>query len=357
MANIITTMKNYFKNILHNGANDNPNQIFINDEMPYINALALNISTVCQRQCERCFGHLDDYVGNVFMDLSTAKKATEIAIDMLKKTDPCHIIIYGGEPLLNWKMLREYIPWIKKNTNNRSSLSTNTNGISLTYEIIDFHLDHETNFNISLDGPFSFHSGKVTKSEFDHIIKMIQFGVKKNRDHMSIQCVIKKRDIPQLNEILSFIISLGVKNINLAKDMREFWDNSDRNNLAKQMKDIISTFDGIIRPCMEGTFDCISCKSSGLMVYPNGDAYDACYNFACTLASHKEFNSLRKEEFYLGNIFSGISLTPELTKAKKYVKENLKCYLLREDLRESVNLIYGSERNDLFFPIRDFIKY
>ncbi len=319
----------------------------------YVIGMALNISTKCQHKCERCFGHLSNYNGDEFMDFTTAIKATEYLLKMIK-TQPCHINIYGGEPLLNWDMLKEYIHWFASLKIDRTSLSTETNGIALNEEIINYHIEHRTNLCISLDGPYEFHSNKVSKTEFNHIINMIQYGVKKNHEHISIHCVVKKNNITNLDRILSFIISLGVKNINIGRDLREIWTDFDRFQIIEILKRIAVNFDGIIRPLTEGTFDCTSCKSIALMFYPNGDVYDACYNFACTSTLNNINSQFNISNFFLGNLYKDINYSPDLVLTKNQLKENLKCYLINADIKETARLIYGKPNKRLFFPIQDF---
>lgn len=50
---------------------------------------------------------------------------------------------------------------------------------------------------------------------------------------------------------MSFIISLGVKNINIGRDLREIWTDFDRFQIIEILKRIAVNFDGIIRPLLK----------------------------------------------------------------------------------------------------------
>lgn len=345
-------LKLRLKKILSN-TGDEPSKL---DCEPYVIGMALNISTKCQRNCERCFGHLTNYYGKEYMDFETAQLSTNVLLNLLSPSDPCHINIYGGEPLLNWNILQEYIQWFSTLKLHRSSLSTCTNAIGLNPEILDFHFKYKANLTISLDGPFDIHSPKVNRCEFDHIVEMIKYGVKKNINHISVHIVVMKKNILRIKEIISFILSLGVRSINIARDLREFWSIQDRLLLADQIRAITSSNDIVIRPMMESTFDCTSCKSSALMVYPNGDIYDACYNFASVLVSKEILSNSEAETLYLGNINSDISLNSNVTMIKRNINKKLKCYLLEESIIDSEKLIYLNKNCDCYYPIVDFLK-
>lgn len=308
---------------------------------PLLNISALNISTKCQRNCERCYGHLNHFRDHEFMKLQTAQKGTELILSHIAPEVGCDILLYGGEPLLNWTLIREFIPWFNiVNKYDKIKLHTCTNGISLTKEIIDFHYDNNINIAISLDGNYSFNSKKVTREEFDRIISLIEYGVKKNPNLFTPHCVLSNKNVTFMHDILSFLVSLGVKWINLERDLRETWSHEDRAELIMQMKSIILKYDVIFQPISESIFDCTSCCTKSMMIYPNGDVYDSCLCMASVLVDKGIISHDDTEVLYMGNVNSKVDLKIDEVKKRKLIRSHMDCHLIDQNLSHCLDQIY-----------------
>lgn len=124
--------------------------------------LILLTTESCNIRCKYCI-----YSGNYsnqrthnldFMDSDTAKKAVKTYLEKFrerkykKPLDNPLIAFYGGESLLNFKLLQEIVYYSKEVYQNRIWYSTTTNATLLTDEKIDFLAKHQFILSISLNG-------------------------------------------------------------------------------------------------------------------------------------------------------------------------------------------------------------
>ena len=73
----------------------------------------------------------------------------------------CEIDFFGGEPLLNWDVVKqtvEYIESIQEQHNKIFKLTLTTNGMLLTQDKIDYVNEHKLSLVLSLDGRESVHN-------------------------------------------------------------------------------------------------------------------------------------------------------------------------------------------------------
>lgn len=121
----------------------------------YPRALCLNISGACNMRCRYCFTHENTHFhDNVLMSQDTAK----LAVDFLFNTayPSFEIDFFGGEPLLNWDVVKNAVIYAKQKFNSKNKtlkLSLTTNGLMLDDEIIEFLNKHNVSLTLSLDGP------------------------------------------------------------------------------------------------------------------------------------------------------------------------------------------------------------
>ena len=168
----ITTSKNniysYIRetNEIVNGiVNDNdfkwiytPLKSFTN--MPEIDMFILSITEQCNLRCTYCC-YSGEYLNNRSHGTKkmTSKDIDEIIkfIDKTSSKRPLLITFYGGEPLLQLKLIKYTIEKAREKWNNDVSFSISTNGTLLSYEIIEWFIKNNVRLAISLDGSASFH--------------------------------------------------------------------------------------------------------------------------------------------------------------------------------------------------------
>lgn len=127
--------------------------------------LILNISEECNLRCRYCI-YSDAYLytrshNKSQMNFSTAKKAIDYYFTMFKKVwrrNPYRkpmIGFYGGEPLLNFSLIKETIDYIKfkfPEFKERLFFNISTNGTLLTESVIDYLVSNDVTIAVSLDG-------------------------------------------------------------------------------------------------------------------------------------------------------------------------------------------------------------
>lgn len=121
-----------------------------------VKALCLNVAHDCNMRCTYCFAETGHFGGRrELMSLETARQAVEFLIAASKHRRHCEIDFFGGEPLLNWEVVKETVAYARereKETGKEFRFTITTNGIGLTREIMDFINDNMYNVVLSIDG-------------------------------------------------------------------------------------------------------------------------------------------------------------------------------------------------------------
>lgn len=152
-----------------------------------VELLILQVTQQCNFRCGYCV-----YSGNYNnrnhtskrMNLSTAYKGIDFLINHSKNRRQVVINFYGGEPLLEFDLIKRCINYAKeKGEGKKIKFNMTTNGYLLNDEIIEFLIKNDVSIMISLDGPKEVHdehrklalNGEGT---FDKVMSKIQ-GIRK----------------------------------------------------------------------------------------------------------------------------------------------------------------------------------
>jgi sulfatase maturation enzyme AslB (radical SAM superfamily) len=326
-----------------------------------INSLALNVSLRCNSRCEICYGHMGEFSEPALMDLDTARKSAEVFLANITPEAGGDFMFFGGEPMVNWKLLEEFIPWFTGlDTPDNVVLFTITNGIALSPKRIDFLAKYNVRpITVSLNGDFSVHSAikGVTREEFDHVIAMIKYGLEIDSGFVVPHCVLQREYIPQTYSILSFIGSLGARWINLARDLHEDWTEDERSEVVRQTNKFIRETGITVQPFSECIFDCTTCYAPSIMVYPNGDIYDSCYCMASCLRDRGIITEADCQVFYMGNVNSVDGLWVDIEKKKELMRRHMDCCLVHDDIYAAVDRLEdGVGRKRPYYRVMDVFE-
>lgn len=148
-----------------------------------LSLLILQITQNCNLRCKYCI-YSGSYTNRVHtnkrMRFETVQKAVDFYYEHSKNTEIASISFYGGEPLLEFQLIKDTVNYCRKKFNGKQlNFNMTTNATLFTPEIMDFLAKNKINLTISLDGPQKIHDqGRVfadnKKGTFKKIIKNLE---------------------------------------------------------------------------------------------------------------------------------------------------------------------------------------
>lgn len=155
-----------------------------------VKALCLHVAHTCNLNCEYCFAAQGQYQGQrALMSLEVAKQAVDFLIAESGSIRNLEVDFFGGEPLMNWDVVKEVVRYARKQENlyqKNFRFTLTTNGVLLDDEVIAFANQEMHNVVLSLDGRKKIHDGlrKTLKGQgsYDLIVPKFQEFVKQRGD-------------------------------------------------------------------------------------------------------------------------------------------------------------------------------
>ena len=121
-----------------------------------IRSMALFVTQRCNFRCVYCYGDGGGYGSEGEMDRETAYRAVDWLIEQSEKSKKLGITFFGGEPLLNFALIKNVVSYAKergKETGKAFGFTISTNGSLLDDEKIAFIKEHKIHVNVGFDGP------------------------------------------------------------------------------------------------------------------------------------------------------------------------------------------------------------
>ena len=126
-----------------------------------LQALVLNVTNQCNLACTYCYEFGSDKIATPagkpkYMTLETATASVDFLLKSSGNREAVHITFFGGETLMNFKLLRDVVGYANDAAaaaNRRITFSLTTNATLLTDEIIAFLSDNAVGVTVSMDGP------------------------------------------------------------------------------------------------------------------------------------------------------------------------------------------------------------
>ncbi|MFD2567449.1 radical SAM protein [Pseudotenacibaculum haliotis] len=197
------------------------------------------ITLACNLKCSHCGSR----AGKVRPGELTTEQCFEV-IDSLKRLGTREITIIGGEAFLR----KDWLDIIKRIDESGMECSMQTGAYNLN-EMRIFAAKEAgiRNIGVSIDGlPETHNDIRGRKKSFDHTMRCLDL-LKEFDIPSSVNTVITKKNIDELDELLDIFIEKGVKNwqIQLAVAMGNAVDNSDE--LLLQPYELIDFYDNLVK--------------------------------------------------------------------------------------------------------------
>ncbi|MCR5676276.1 MAG: thioether cross-link-forming SCIFF peptide maturase [Lachnospiraceae bacterium] len=121
-----------------------------------VKALCLNVAHACNLACRYCFAGEGEYHGDrALMSAETGKAALDFLIENSGKRRNLEVDFFGGEPLLNFDVVKEIVRYgrsLEEAHDKHFRFTITTNGTLLNDEILDFVNREMDNIVLSIDG-------------------------------------------------------------------------------------------------------------------------------------------------------------------------------------------------------------
>lgn len=170
-----------------------------------LSQLILQVTQQCNLRCSYCiYGgqYTNRQHTNKVMTFELAKKSIDFFLEHSYETDHLVISFYGGEPFLNFELIKQCVEYVSENVNGKKVLYTvTTNGTLLTEDIINFLVKYDFYTLISLDGAKEEHDlnrkFRTGGGTFDVIVNNINIFKEKYpsyvKDKLQINAVISPK--------------------------------------------------------------------------------------------------------------------------------------------------------------------
>jgi uncharacterized protein len=133
-----------------------PDRRFDTRELP-MTKLTCHVALDCNLRCTYCYADTGRYGGSrTMMCEGTARDYVDLLIRSSGESRSIGLTFFGGEPLLNWPVMRATILYGEaeaRKAGKRISFAVTTNGTLLDREKIDFIAEHAIQVTVSMDGP------------------------------------------------------------------------------------------------------------------------------------------------------------------------------------------------------------
>ncbi len=170
-----------------------------------MNELILQVTQSCNLVCSYCpfANRTDDSFqrnhSSKKMDWETARKSIDLLLENSSETENVCIGFYGGEPFMNFPLIRQAVEYADKQFVGKNvTYSLTTNGTIMTDEIISYLSDHDFRVMFSIDGPESIHDINRRKADgsgsfreaVDNLKKLYALYGKRAKEKIHINTVI-----------------------------------------------------------------------------------------------------------------------------------------------------------------------
>ncbi len=314
-----------------------------------VKALCLHIAHDCNLACRYCFAQEGEYHGRrALMSSEVGKKALDFLVANSGKRRNLEVDFFGGEPLMNWKVVKELVAYgreLEKLHDKHFRFTLTTNGVLLNEEIQEFINKEMDNVVLSLDGRKEvndkmrpFRNGK---GSYDLIVPKFQrLADSRGQQKYYIRGTFTRDNLDFSQDVLHFA-QLGFKQISIEPvvgdesdpyairegDLPQIFSEYDK--LAKTMVDRERRGEGFTffhfmldlegGPCVAKRLSGCGSGTEYLAVTPWGDLYP-CHQF------------VGEDHFLMGNVDDGIKrpeIADEFRGCSVYSKEKCRSCFAR----------------------------
>ncbi len=193
---------------------------------------ALNITHNCNLRCKYCYA--GDKI-NRPMDESTARQAVDFLAD--QSDDGCIVTFFGGEPLLEFDLIRDTIEYSRGKYDRKVQFRMSTNGTLLRPQILDYFRASGLYFVLSIDGNKRQHDANRSyadcRGSYDSIDKHLDDILNFNPYTIAVS-VVTPDTVEYVSEGARHLFARGFRYVLQSLDYSAAWETSHIHELKLQ---------------------------------------------------------------------------------------------------------------------------
>ena len=214
-----------------------------NDKFKLVNA-TIDVNDFCNMKCSYCWEQQNKN--------RLSKEKADIICDRLisnfKENKPASNIrvhFFGGEPLIDWDVVKYVIEKISSSI--PSWFGITTNATIITDEMIDFFVQHNVSVMVSIDGEKERHDSNRKfldgRGTYDIVIKNFQKIIDAGIDCEARMTIIPK-NAKYIYEDVKHLIDLGVKHIAPCPVYDQKWSEEELDEFGNAMVKLYDIYVG-----------------------------------------------------------------------------------------------------------------
>ncbi len=212
--------------------NPSPRPLPPDSPLEPITSLDLNVTHRCNLACRYCYGAYGDLLSHTdqqvrygseraWMSREVAEQAFDFLLRESGNSRQLSVIFFGGEPLLNFRLIRVLVPLFKEKARQAGktvNMSTATNATLLTDKALKFLVDNEIGIQFSFDGPAAVQDDQRRDRKdggtYARVIKAAQrlFAFRPNA--ITARATLTRQHLC-LREIVEHLLQLGFENVHV----------------------------------------------------------------------------------------------------------------------------------------------
>lgn len=209
--NILKNLLLKYKIIIYDEIEDSElktHQVF-NEKGKLDLSLYLLVTQNCNLRCKYCLGANESYINSNPMSFEILRKSIDRAIQSMLPNSSINFIFFGGEPLLNWELVKKAVLYIEKNSlKNEKKISVKYNITSnfthIPKDFIEFAQKYDISVLIDIDGDCKIHNSmrpmRGGKPSYDKIISNIK-KLENSNIHYEIRSTVTSENVGSISEI------------------------------------------------------------------------------------------------------------------------------------------------------------
>lgn len=175
------------------------------------------VTNVCNMQCVYCQAQNGRSIPNGFMNEETAKRAVEIA--MQSPSNHLQFEFQGGEPLLNFEIIKLIVDYSKQISNGKMiDYSIVSNLTLLTDDMLNYIKDNHISISTSVDGNIELHNSnrpyRDGSGSYESVCQSID-RVKKEALNIGALQTTTRQSLKNSHQIVDTYLELGFHSISL----------------------------------------------------------------------------------------------------------------------------------------------